>query len=109
MYSIAIRCRQVVAATFVAAFLVCVASGCSNAKHVSGEEFVRLAKKSTELNSAKSTAYIGTTGVRAYLEYFEAPFFYGDGITIYWTQLSELPPTLAADLKAGENPWAWHN
>ncbi|WP_193214741.1 hypothetical protein [Luteolibacter marinus] len=76
--------------------------GSSNLRRLSAAEFLRQAEKIEEINSAEWTGYVGCSGGRAYLEQGRpGPF----GTTVYWVQLSELPPDLEDQLREGNPPW----
>ena len=93
---------------FIAAALavgLLAVTGCSHPRQVSGEEFVRAANRIGEMHSASWTSYIGTNGSRAYLEQGRPGLFGGAKTTVICTRLPDLPADLAADLKAGKNPW----
>ena len=71
-------------------------------RKLSGKAFVAQAEDITMIHSIRWTRYIGTSGGRVYLEFI--PLGRSRPI-VYWTNLSELPPDLAARLEAGEVPW----
>ena len=80
-------------------------SGCSGPTHVSGAKFIMAAERSPV--PTYSSHYLGATGSRAYqLESQMWPFI-GFRETIVSTKLSELPPEVASELKAGTNPWSF--
>ncbi len=87
----------------VATFLFGCAS--TNIKHLSGPKFLEQAKQTELLTSFNWSSYIGTGNSRAYIE-FGYPAFIGDGyrVTIYWTELSELPADTVAQLREGKRP-----
>lgn len=68
---------------------------------VGADEFQRIA--GLALGSMRHSAYLGTNGSRAYLSLFTAGTFGGEGI--YSCEIDELPPEIAARIRAGENPW----
>ncbi len=83
-------------------------TGCATTrvKRLSGQEFMRQAKKMEVISSFSWTTYIGRSEQRAYLEYGH-PAFVGGGTrtTVYWTPMSELPGDIAQKLTAGTSPW----
>jgi hypothetical protein len=81
-------------------------TACSSLNRVSGDEFIMQAKHINALESAQSTAYIGASKTRAYLEQWRASPFSNKGDTaIIWTPIAELPADIAQKIQAGQNPW----
>ena len=76
------------------ASVVCLClSGCSSTqiKHLNSDDFMKQAEQIGQVHSAHSTSYVGSTGRRAYLEYWSAVTVWGDSrTTIYWTESSAL-------------------
>ncbi len=83
-----------------------LASGCVNHRyrHVSASEFLDLAR--APMQPAFATAFIGSTNSRAYLSVWSAmPSSIGGGEKVCSCSLEELPPAIAAEIRAGRNPW----
>ena len=81
-------------------------TACSSLNRVSGDEFIVQAKHINALESAQSTAYIGASKTRAYLEQWRASPFSNKGeTTVIWAPIAELPADIAQKIKSGENPW----
>jgi hypothetical protein len=82
--------------------------GCARTRinEVSGDEFIKHAQQTDLMGSFAWTSYIGSTHDRAYLEYGH-PAFIGSGlqVTVFWTQLSELPTSVVTQIKNGVRPW----
>jgi len=82
--------------------------GCASTsiKHVSGDEFLKYAGSTAWLQSFVWDNYIGSTDQRVYLEYGH-PAFIGKGaqMTVYWTELSELPSNVIVQIRSGARPW----
>jgi hypothetical protein len=75
-------------------------------RHLSADEFILQAREVERINSMHWDAYIGSTHSRAYLEHGGVPpFEWCDNTVVYWTELDQLPPGLAEQLRAGERPW----
>ena len=61
--------------------------------------------------SMRASTYVGCSGTRAYLESWRMTIFDERGeITVYWTELSELPDDVASKntaerVKPGAGPW----
>lgn len=85
-----------------------LALGCANTriKKVSGEEFLKHAEQTDELNSYVWTSYIGSSHDRVYLEYGH-PALIGKGaqVTVLWTPLAELPSNVIIKIKNNIRPW----
>ena len=92
----------------IAAICAVALFGCASTriKHVSGAEFLKYAEDTALLQSFVWDNYIGSTDHRVYLEYGH-PAFIGGGkqMTVIWTELSELPDNIAAQIRLGERPW----
>jgi protein-L-isoaspartate O-methyltransferase len=71
-------------------------------RHLSGEQFLDRAARIQEVSSFQSTSYIGTSGGRVYLEFWQAG---RPKRIVYWAELKELPEDLADRLRDGENLW----
>lgn len=75
-------------------------SGCASTSiaHLSGPEWMREAERMP--GSMNNTTYIGSTGVRAYLESWRMTIWAQHGqTTVYWTEVSELPDGWLAKVK----------
>lgn len=67
-----------------------LAGGCAeDARRVSADKFMAIANE--PIGSITCSTVIGTSGQRAYLEYWRKPFLFEHEITVYWVPLSELP------------------
>jgi hypothetical protein len=86
--------------------LLLVGCACTRIEQLSGDEFLKEAQRTGQMNSFRYTSFIGSTHQRAYLE-SGYPAFIGKGMrtTVYWTPLSELPNNLVAQMKAGTPLW----
>lgn len=92
----------------VAAVAGLLLTGCAGTRiqQLSGPAFLKQAEQTDQVGSFAWTSYIGSTQLRAYLEYGH-PAFVGSGIqtTVYWTPLSELPSNVVAQIRTGTRPW----
>ena len=98
--------RSAVALTAVLAVLLGLAACRSGGRHhqVSREEFLRLA--ALPVGSALDSEFIGVAHQRAFLSVWSAmPSSMRGGSHVYSVALDELPAELAAELRAGGNPW----
>lgn len=84
-------------------FALCVS--CSSLEQVSASEFLELTEEIPRESTIRNTAFIGTSGPRVYLERWHAQVLFESEVTVYWTELSELPAELSSELRAGRNPW----
>ena len=94
----------VVAAALAAAGL----TGCASTriKHVSGAEFLKYAENTALPQSFVWDDYVGSSHGRAYLEYGHPAFIgSGDQVTVFWTELSELPSNIVTQINTGVRPW----
>jgi len=102
------RLLTFVAISGIAAISAVALNGCASTriKHVSGAEFLKYAENTALPQSFVWDNYIGSTDQRAYLEYGH-PAFIGKGkqMTVFWTELSELPSNIVAQIRSGERPW----
>ena len=75
-------------------------------KQLSGDEFLKEAQRTDQVNSILYTDYIGSTPERAYLE-SGYPALIGRGMrtTVYWVPVSDLPGNVVSQLKSGIPPW----
>ena len=75
-------------------------------KQLSGEEFLKEAQRTDQMNSFLYTSYIGSSPQRAYLE-SGYPAFIGRGMraTVYWVAVSDLPSNIVSQIKSGIPPW----
>jgi hypothetical protein len=94
---------------FIAGASLCLLfSSCASSriKRLSGVEFLRQAEEMKQTSSFNWTTYVGASGSRAYLE-SGYPALIGEGTrtTVYWTPLKELPPEVAAQIKADRPKW----
>ncbi len=99
------------------AAVICTASfillsGCSSTriKRLSGTEFIAQAQGIGMIHTMQSKTYIGCSHKRAYLEFGQLSLLYNvigqpTHTTVYWTELSELPDDIVAQLKAGNPLW----
>lgn len=94
-----------IAAMFVAGVLFVGCAG-TRVKQLSGPDFLKQAKQTDLVGSFVWTSYIGSTHLRAYLEYGH-PALIGNGmrVTIYWVPLSELPSNLVERIRDGKRLW----
>ena len=61
---------------------------------------------SMPLNTMTAFEYVGCTASRAYLKVWDGmPRLLGGGDHVYSVRIDELPPTTAAALRRGDNPW----
>ena len=92
----------------VAFLLAVVCSSCQGGlglRHVSGEEFLEQAAEIERVHSAYFFEYVGVSRSRVYLECTHVHPSSNGRTVLYWTWLSELPPDLAEELRAGVVPW----
>lgn len=94
-------------------FLGLFLTGCSSTKikHVDGETFLKHAELMTEMNSALSATYIGSTHNRVYLQYENYITFVRKApvTTIYWTDIDSLPKEVSMKIKTRQPPWVPFN
>ena len=79
--------------TIISVFIPCLLLACSNTrtKYLPPQEFIQKSLKINEVNSAHSTAYIGKTSSRIYLEHWTGISLSKKGkTTVYWTDISKL-------------------
>ena len=92
----------------IAAIVAVGLIGCASTRieHVSGSEFMNHARNTACPGSFVWDSYIGSVSHRAYLEYGH-PAFIGKGlqVTVLWTDLSELPSNIVAQIEVGVQPW----
>jgi hypothetical protein len=70
-----------------------------------GSEFLQRAER-LGVDPTSTRAFIGATTDRAYIEVQTRGLFFGGwNLRVSWTDLKELPPHIADELRAGRNPW----
>jgi len=81
-----------------------IVDGCSRLHHVSGESFIATAERLP--TTVYGSDYLGISGGSAYLVESQMYPLLGFRKSVVWTELTELPPAVVAELKAGQNPWS---
>jgi hypothetical protein len=89
---------------------VTFSTGCATTslQHLSADEFLEYAKEIEVISSGSWIEYVGISNDRAYLEFNTLFVWFGGDkkTTVYWTELNELPPSVAKQLNDGTPPWA---
>ena len=95
----------------VAMAMVVLSTGCASTriKRLSGAEFANQVKHIDQISSFHWTTYVGRSDQRAYLEHRRPSLLYNivgkrTVTTVYWAEISELPPGMSEQLKKGPLP-----
>jgi hypothetical protein len=91
--------------------MLVVGTSCAAGGHyrTDSEAFVELASRPARrpVTSFEGYSLIGAMGGRAYLSHWSGlPWFLGGGHDVYSVRIDDLPEQLAAQIRAGKDPWA---